>query len=61
MMQQPDEPRRAVVVGGGLAGIATAVMLSEHGWQVDLWEARRQLGGRAASFQDSASQEPVDH
>ena len=42
--------RRAVVVGGGLAGITTALVLAERGWDVTLAEARPRLGGRATSY-----------
>ena len=41
---------RAVVVGGGLAGITTALILAERGWEVTLTEARPRLGGRATSY-----------
>ncbi|HEU5427453.1 MAG TPA: hydroxysqualene dehydroxylase HpnE [Actinocrinis sp.] len=41
---------RAVVVGGGLAGITTALVLAERGWSVTLVEARPRLGGRATSY-----------
>ncbi len=56
----PDGPRVAVV-GGGLAGLAAAIALSSAGCRVELFEARRSLGGRAASFRDPASGEWVDH
>jgi squalene-associated FAD-dependent desaturase len=42
--------RRAVVVGGGLAGITAALVLAENGWEVTLAEARPRLGGRATSY-----------
>jgi hydroxysqualene dehydroxylase len=42
--------QRAVVVGGGLAGITTALVLAERGWSVTLVEARPRLGGRATSY-----------
>jgi squalene-associated FAD-dependent desaturase len=45
-----DSPH-ALVVGGGLAGITTALILSERGWRVTLAEARPRLGGRATSYQ----------
>ena len=40
----------AIVIGGGLAGLATAAALGEAGFQVDLFEARGFLGGRATSY-----------
>jgi squalene-associated FAD-dependent desaturase len=52
---------RVAVVGGGLAGLAAAVALAEHGLQVDLFEARRRLGGRASSFSDPASDQLIDY
>lgn len=47
-----DEPRTVAVVGGGIAGLAAATVLSERGARVRLYEADRFLGGRAASFPD---------
>ena len=40
----------AIVIGGGLAGLATAAALGDAGFQVDLFEARGFLGGRATSY-----------
>jgi squalene-associated FAD-dependent desaturase len=40
----------AIVIGGGLAGLATAAALGSAGFQVDLLEARGFLGGRATSY-----------
>lgn len=53
--------KRIAIVGGGLAGLAAAAALSGRGFAITLYEARRQLGGRAASFRDSTSGELVDH
>ena len=55
-----DVPRVAVV-GGGLAGLAAASALAEQGVKVELFETRRQLGGRAGSFVDSVTGEQVDN
>ncbi len=49
------------IVGGGLAGSAAAAVLCDTQAQVTLFEARRQLGGRAASYRDPASDELIDH
>jgi squalene-associated FAD-dependent desaturase len=51
----------AIVVGGGLAGIACAIRLAEAGVKVTLLEARRRLGGRATSFTDASSGETLDN
>ena len=42
---------RAIVIGGGVAGLATAALLAEGGLQVDLHEARNELGGRAGTWE----------
>ncbi|MEU7553213.1 hydroxysqualene dehydroxylase HpnE [Streptomyces sp. NPDC044571] len=42
--------RHAVVVGGGLAGVTTALELADAGLQVTLLEGRPRLGGLAFSF-----------
>ncbi|MHB1037083.1 MAG: hydroxysqualene dehydroxylase HpnE [Pirellulales bacterium] len=51
---------RVAIVGGGLAGMAAAVALAPHGYRVELFEARRRLGGRAASFRDVVTGQVVD-
>lgn len=38
------------MIGGGLAGLASAVALAEHGLPVQLLEQRPHLGGRATSY-----------
>ncbi|WP_019145544.1 phytoene desaturase family protein [Aeromicrobium massiliense] len=45
------EPGRAVVVGGGVAGLATAALLARDGWSVDLVEKQPALGGRAGTWE----------
>lgn len=52
---------RLAIVGGGLAGLAAAVAAREQGLEVDLYEARSHLGGRAGSYRDPQSGELVDH
>lgn len=53
--------RRVAVVGGGLAGLATAAALAPRGFSVSLFESRPRLGGRASSFHDAASGLAVDN
>lgn len=43
-------PRRAVVVGGGIAGLAAACGLLERGVEVELIEPELQLGGRVRAW-----------
>jgi zeta-carotene desaturase len=52
---------RIAILGGGLAGLAAAVALAETGCKVELVEARPLLGGRATSFVDAETQDPVDN
>jgi squalene-associated FAD-dependent desaturase len=49
------------VLGGGFAGLAAAVALQERRHDVVLLERRGVLGGRATSFRDAVSGEPVDN
>ncbi len=49
-----------MIVGGGLAGLAAAAALVDSGVRVTLLEARRQTGGRAASFEDPVTGGLVD-
>lgn len=41
---------RAIVVGGGLAGLTAACSLAERGWSVTVLEQRSRLGGATFSF-----------
>ena len=45
-----SKPTTAVVIGGGLAGLATAYELSQRGVTVTLLERAPQLGGKVASW-----------
>lgn len=46
-----EHPKRVVVIGGGLAGLASAYELSQRGFEVTLLEKSPQLGGKIASWQ----------
>lgn len=48
-----------VVVGGGLAGLTSAVGLSREGVDVIVLEADKRLGGRAMSWTDPVTGDPV--
>jgi squalene-associated FAD-dependent desaturase len=49
-----------LIIGGGLAGLAAAAALGPRGFRVTLLESRDRLGGRASSFNDSATGQLVD-
>jgi squalene-associated FAD-dependent desaturase len=49
-----------VIIGGGLAGLATAAALAPRGLKVTVLESRNRLGGRAGSFTDAVSGQLVD-
>ncbi len=52
---------RALVLGGGLAGIAAAFLLADRGHAVTLLESHGWLGGRAFSFHDRVSDAWLDN
>ncbi|WP_231497989.1 FAD-dependent oxidoreductase [Pseudonocardia halophobica] len=67
---RPDRPRRvrpgtrAVVVGGGIAGVSAAVVLAERGVAVTLLEAAPTLGGRLGAWPHTlpdGSEQVVEH
>lgn len=43
--------RTAIVIGGGIGGLASAALLGKHGYAVTLLEKNRLLGGRANYFE----------
>jgi squalene-associated FAD-dependent desaturase len=53
--------KRVVIIGGGFAGLAAGVRLSERGYEVLLLERRNHLGGRAYSFIDAKTGDVVDN
>ena len=54
-------PPHILIVGGGLAGLGTAVGLSSRDVKITLLESRPRLGGRASSFTDPVTGELVDN
>src|SRR5262245_61552805 len=59
-VRKPSTPH-VVIVGGGLAGLAAASSLVGRGLRITLLESRPRLGGRASSFTDPVTGEPVDN
>ena len=57
----PGRAPRAIVIGGGVAGMAAAVALESAGARVTLFEARRSLGGRAGSYVDPEVGDTLDN
>ena len=53
--------KRVVIIGGGFAGLAAGVRLSDRGYEVLLLERRNHLGGRAYSFIDAKTGDVVDN
>ncbi|MDG0870376.1 hydroxysqualene dehydroxylase HpnE [Candidatus Lucifugimonas marina] len=53
--------RTVVIIGGGIAGLATAVRLIQNGIRPIVLEKRPFLGGRAFSFIDKDSGEEIDN
>jgi zeta-carotene desaturase len=50
----------AIIVGGGLAGLAAAAALGGAGYRVDVFESRGFLGGRATSYPLAAGTEAAE-
>lgn len=53
--------RRALVLGGGVAGITAAFLLRDRGFAVELHEAHRGLGGRAFTLPARPGEPPIDN
>ena len=53
--------RTVIVVGGGIAGLASAVRLIQHGLKPIVLEKRPFLGGRAYSFKDQETGIEIDN
>jgi squalene-associated FAD-dependent desaturase len=53
--------KKCLVLGGGIAGLTTAVYLSKSGYKIELIEASPKPGGRAYSFKDSETGTIIDN
>lgn len=53
-----DEPRRAVVIGGGISGLGCAFDLARAGWSVEVNEASPRWGGKV--YTSPVGDRPVD-
>jgi heterodisulfide reductase subunit A len=51
--------RRALVVGGGIAGMHAALSIADHGYPVDLVECGDRLGGNLAWLKETIAGEPI--
>ncbi len=59
---RPDElTADVVVIGAGVSGLSAAVRLADAGRRVAVLEATPRLGGRASTFTDPGTGEPVDN
>ncbi len=47
----PRHGARVVVIGAGIAGLATAALLGREGYRVTVVESRAEIGGRAGSWE----------
>eukprot|EP00933_Yihiella_yeosuensis_P081780 TRINITY_DN95467_c0_g1_i1.p1 TRINITY_DN95467_c0_g1~~TRINITY_DN95467_c0_g1_i1.p1 ORF type:complete len:537 (-),score=90.42 TRINITY_DN95467_c0_g1_i1:132-1685(-) len=54
-----DQEFDVVIVGAGVAGLASAVTLTKHGLKVAVVESRSIIGGRARSWVDGVTKDPV--
>ncbi|MGE5796370.1 MAG: hydroxysqualene dehydroxylase HpnE [Ignavibacteria bacterium] len=53
--------KKCIIIGGGLAGLSSAVYLADSGFSVELIEASSKLGGRAYSFIDRETESCIDN
>jgi len=51
-VKSPAEQLKVGVIGGGLAGLITAMDLADAGHKVEIFEARRFVGGKVGSWVD---------
>jgi squalene-associated FAD-dependent desaturase len=58
---QAARPKKAFVIGAGVAGLAAATALAKRGAQVTLFEAGPQAGGRCRSYFDPALGLTIDN
>lgn len=60
-MQDLYRNKSVTVIGGGLAGLSSAVFLAEKGFNVSIYEAAPKFGGRVYSFFDKINGLKIDN
>lgn len=53
--------KTVLVIGGGVAGLSAATILSKRGFRVTLIEQKNRLGGRTFSFNDDTTSDSIDN
>lgn len=53
--------KKLSIIGAGWSGLACAVAATQTGWQVELFEAANEAGGRARSLEQSFAGVPLDN
>jgi zeta-carotene desaturase len=62
MSSAPNQHRpKVAIIGGGLAGISAGSALAGAGYNVELFERRPYLGGRASSYEHPGTGEVIDN
>lgn len=51
-VKTPEQKKKVAIIGGGLAGLATAKYLADAGHEPTVYEARAILGGKVSAWQD---------
>ena len=52
--------QKALVIGGGIAGMTAALAIADHGFEVDLVEQKERLGGNLTWLQETLEGYPID-
>lgn len=60
-MISANNRKKALIAGGGIAGLAAAVFLDELGYEITLVEKKPRLGGRTYSFTDRKTGMTIDN
>lgn len=50
LKKQLEKPKRVAIVGGGLAGLSSAYLLTERGYNVHVFEKNEYLGGKIGAW-----------
>ncbi len=53
--------RKVIIVGAGIAGINAAIQLAKAGIEVQLFETKKNIGGRCFSFTDNSTGDIIDN
>jgi len=60
-MNQIEKRKNIAIIGAGISGISAAMELIDKDVAIDIFEAKKTIGGRVACFEDNLTGDKIDN